>query len=350
MSTIVAEHREIHPSVVMGDDVRIVARQLVIEQDVRIEDGAQLLGDSIVLRSGSVISQDVRVTAIDGLTLGVQSVLGPGLRASGRRIDIGDYFWSTHRIVIGGGGWQGRDSILTVGDGSTFIDGTYVNLSERVTVGERCALSADVVILTHGCWQAILEGFPSAFAPVTLEADVVAYVKAVVLPGVTIREGTTVAANSVVVKDTTPFSLVGGVPARVVKQDIRSSLDAASRYTLVTNLIDQYAATLDWKGVQVVEAPSRDSPLLVLEHEGGKHTVRLMDAPLRLTVQDEHGPAVTFDLDQMRVSGITNVIAEDIRDFLRRKGVRFFTGLPFRGLAPAGLRRLRALARNEATS
>lgn len=42
--------------------------------------------------------------------------------------------------------------------------------------------------------------------------------KATILPGVSIGEGTVVAANAVVTKDVPPFCVVGGNPARVIRQ------------------------------------------------------------------------------------------------------------------------------------
>ena len=40
------------------------------------------------------------------------------------------------------------------------------------------------------------------------------------MPGVTIGEGAVVAANSIVTKDVPPYSLVGGSPAKILKEKI----------------------------------------------------------------------------------------------------------------------------------
>jgi acetyltransferase-like isoleucine patch superfamily enzyme len=225
------------------------------------------------------------------LTLGPQSVLGPVLRASGRRLRFGAYLWSTSRVVISGGGWQGPNSDLTVGDGTSFFDGAYVNLSESVTIGDRCALFAEATILTHGCWQPVLDGFPSRFAPVILEADVVVYVKSVILPGVTVGRGVTVAAGSVVGQDVPLFSLVGGVPARILRADVRWTLGAAERRAIVGEILLRYTATLAWKGVRVLEEPRPGAPRLVLEYQGDRAAVRLDDGrPLRLVVEGGEEP------------------------------------------------------------
>lgn len=52
---------------------------------------------------------------------------------------------------------------------------------------------------------------------VTIEPDVWIGMNVVILKGVTIGRGSTISAGSVVVKDVPPYSIVGGVPAKVIK-------------------------------------------------------------------------------------------------------------------------------------
>ncbi len=336
----------IHPSVRLGQNVHIVAEEVDLAPGVRIGDGVSLTAGRIQLAEGSVISPGVQVTAIDGLVLGAHGVLGPGMRANGRHLTFGAYFWSTNRVVVGGGGWQGPESTLVVGDRTSFFDGAYVNLSEPVAIGSDCALSADTVVLTHGCWQPVMEGFPYLFAPVTIESDVVVYVKSVILPGVTLRRGTTVAAGSVVTKDTPANSLVGGVPARVLKTDIRRSLSAGDRQAILRDVLVRYARTLAFKNVQVIEAPTPESARLVTELDGIREEIELeAGPPLRLSVEGGANGRFSFDLETMTTSGAASPIAEDLRDFLRRSGIKFYTGSPFNPIPPARLATLRKLAR-----
>lgn len=54
--------------------------------------------------------------------------------------------------------------------------------------------------------------------PVTIGHDVWVGANAVVLQGVTLGTGSVVAAGAVVTKDVEPYSVVGGVPARVLRR------------------------------------------------------------------------------------------------------------------------------------
>ncbi len=52
---------------------------------------------------------------------------------------------------------------------------------------------------------------------VTIEDDVWIGARVIILPGVTIGRGSIIAAGAVVTKDVPSFSIVGGVPAKVIK-------------------------------------------------------------------------------------------------------------------------------------
>jgi len=65
--------------------------------------------------------------------------------------------------------------------------------------------------ITHKDWSHVNS------APINIEDKVWIGMDALILKGVTIGEGSVVAARSVVTKDVPPYSLVAGNPARVVK-------------------------------------------------------------------------------------------------------------------------------------
>jgi len=61
-------------------------------------------------------------------------------------------------------------------------------------------------------------------APITIGNNVLVGMNATILKGVTIGDGAVVAANSLVLKSVPPRALVGGVPAKVLKENIKWSL------------------------------------------------------------------------------------------------------------------------------
>lgn len=57
--------------------------------------------------------------------------------------------------------------------------------------------------------------------PVIINDNVWIGMNAIILPGVTIGKGAVIAAGSVVTKDVPPYSLVGGNPAKIIRQQVR---------------------------------------------------------------------------------------------------------------------------------
>ncbi len=86
-----------------------------------------------------------------------------------------------------------------------------------IELGDGCLIGHQVVIATlnHDPDPERREGMTPA--PVTLSRNVWVGAHATILPGVTVGEGAIIAAGAVVTKDVPAFTVVGGVPARVLK-------------------------------------------------------------------------------------------------------------------------------------
>ena len=60
--------------------------------------------------------------------------------------------------------------------------------------------------------------------PVTIGNDVWIGSRVIILPGVTIGDGCIIGAGAVVTKDVPPYSVVGGVPGRIIRKRNQSDL------------------------------------------------------------------------------------------------------------------------------
>lgn len=86
-----------------------------------------------------------------------------------------------------------------------------------ITIGDGSLIGHNVVLATinHGFDPAHRgDNYPS---PVVIGKNVWIGSNATILPGVTIGDGAIVAAGAVVTKDVPPMTVVGGVPARIIK-------------------------------------------------------------------------------------------------------------------------------------
>ncbi len=102
----------------------------------------------------------------------------------------------------------------------------------RVTVGRYVMFGAQVHILGAD-HRFDLAGTPMVFSgrpelpPTTIEDDVWIGTRAVVFAGTHIGRGSIVAAGAVVTRDVPPYSIVGGVPARVLRARFESEEEQA---------------------------------------------------------------------------------------------------------------------------
>lgn len=124
---------------------------------------------------------------------------------------------------------------MKIGSGSTIhmklslYDPSGISIGEDTIVGEKCTLDgrgkltignhvdiASEVMIYNSEHDVNDPKFSAIVAPVRIGDYVFIGPRAIILPGVTIGEGAVVGAGAVVTKDVEPFSIVGGVPARVI--------------------------------------------------------------------------------------------------------------------------------------
>lgn len=109
---------------------------------------------------------------------------------------------------------------VIIGDNTRI--GIHSTVIGPVEIGNNVNLAQGIVVtaLNHNftdCTKRIDEQGVST-AKVTIGNDVWIGANATVLPGVTIGNHSVVAAGAVVTKDVPPYSLVGGVPAKILKK------------------------------------------------------------------------------------------------------------------------------------
>jgi tetrahydrodipicolinate N-acetyltransferase len=103
-------------------------------------------------------------------------------------------------------------SVINIGaviGAKTMIDMNCV-IGGRVQVGVNCHIGAGAVL------AGVIE--PPSAQPVVVEDDVLIGANAVVLEGVKIGKGSVIAAGSVVIADVEPYSVMVGVPAKLIKK------------------------------------------------------------------------------------------------------------------------------------
>jgi acetyltransferase-like isoleucine patch superfamily enzyme len=105
--------------------------------------------------------------------------------------------------------------------GSGYINsGLNLSCFEKIEIGEKVVISENVTIRDSDNHQITSHNHVKT-APIKIGNHVWIGMNVTILKGVTIGEGAIIAANSLVTKNVTAHTMVGGVPAKVIKQDVK---------------------------------------------------------------------------------------------------------------------------------
>lgn len=122
-------------------------------------------------------------------------------------------------VIVKSKAYFGDGSRLKVGDRSQI--GQNCRLGGSVSIGSDVLMGPDVVVMATShefsdlAIPINLQG-ESLEQPVIIGDDVWVGTRVIILPGVSIGSHSVVAAGAVVTKSVEPFSIVGGVPAKVI--------------------------------------------------------------------------------------------------------------------------------------
>jgi len=149
----------------------------------------------------------------------------PKMISIGRKVRI----WKGSQIEALGDK-NGKSPKIIIGDGTGIHMNFHCGAAESVTIGKNVLIASRVYITDHDhkfddpkipprrCSELISK-------PVVIEDGVWLGEGCVILKGVTVHRRAVVGANAVVTKDVPPFTVVGGVPARIIKHIFPEQID-----------------------------------------------------------------------------------------------------------------------------
>lgn len=117
---------------------------------------------------------------------------------------------------------------ITIGEDTIVGEGIFLDGRDTLEIGNHVDIASEVMI--YNCEHNVnAEHFAAVEdivkAPVVIEDYVFIGPRVIILPGVTIGKGAVVGAGAVVTKDIPPFTITGGVPAKVIGERGRKDLN-----------------------------------------------------------------------------------------------------------------------------
>lgn len=105
--------------------------------------------------------------------------------------------------------------------GSGFLNSNVkIRCKNRIKIGKNVAIAHDVTIMDSDAHNIDYDNYQMT-KPVLIGDDVWIGSRALIMKGVIIGKGAIIAAGSVVTKDVPAYSMVAGVPAKIIKHNIK---------------------------------------------------------------------------------------------------------------------------------
>jgi acetyltransferase-like isoleucine patch superfamily enzyme len=277
--------------------------------------GAVIDAQFVELGADTSIGEDVLVRA-RRFTIGELGQIGASCRFFCRDFVAGNVVTLRWNVAVVDG--QGGIHDCRIGDLCFVAYDTYLNTDRDVTLGERVCLSPGARIYTHRKWLEALDGYPFSYAPVSIGERSWLGPGSLILPGVVLDAEVTVMANSVVASNAPRGSLLGGVPATVVKREQRADLDGAHRAAIVREIFEGNARALAVLGWTL--EPEEGADAVWAGQLSSTHgEARVVVETRRLTVGEE----TVFDFDTRTVTGPRNTATDVVRHLLFKYGHAF---------------------------
>lgn len=109
---------------------------------------------------------------------------------------------------------------ISIGNRVAINRGTYIDGRGTISIGDNVMIGPGCTIIScdHGIEDTTIPMYqqPITYAPITIHEDVYLGANVVVKAGVTIEKGTVVGAGSVVTKSFPSYSIIGGIPAKII--------------------------------------------------------------------------------------------------------------------------------------
>lgn len=316
-----------------------------ISKDVVLCFGCKLRGKKIKIGSHTVIGRNVSISA-DSINIGKNCLFYPnsilfsnnsfelGYRGKISRncifrannIIIGNDLWCNEEVRIGEGGWNQNTGNITIGNHQFIGPRSTINLSEEVYIGGYGGLGVETSIYTHGAGhgQPMTEGYYAEQSKVVIEKNVSILSRALILPGVKIHYGATIAANSVVTRDVESNKLIGGIPGKAIGSS-KKEISDEKRERIILDILTE-GLNIEWAINGGSYTTKFNNKTIIFDYDS-KIKNEISENSIIITYNNEEENNnfrrnyTVIDLKNLVIKGVASAESEKIRDKLRRKGL-----------------------------
>jgi maltose O-acetyltransferase len=198
----------------MLDQLRRVREKVQRDREAGL--GVRRIVEKSARYAYEVASAPVRLRVADAVGSGVRTLGRPRVINHGRmEIGAGTLIRSVNvpvELVVETGGE------LIVGEECRLNYGVSIGVVRSIRIGDRVRFGPYVMVIDSDFHELHNRNVRPEPRPVVIGSDVWIGAKASIMPGVTIGDGAVIGTASVVTRDVPAFTVVGGIPAKVLRE------------------------------------------------------------------------------------------------------------------------------------
>ena len=264
-----------------------------------------------------VIGKNVQIEC-NSVKIGKFSRIGDNVKITCKDLEIGTWLYMCDDVEIGRGGCTGPNSNVKIGNHVGIFENTIINPSSKIQIGDNVGIGAEVMIWTHGAWLDTMQGFPSDFGPVKIGNNVWLPARSIVLPNVAIGDDTVIGIGSIINRNIPSGCFAGGSPCKVIREDCYpKELNKEELEIKCLEIINNWCKLHKDKNITDVNVEYSNG-CIILEQRDGKIWTN-------------------YYITEKKMVGSSDEVSEDLRDYLRRRGIKIYTDKPFKSIKPEWL-------------
>ncbi len=278
---------------------------------------SEIKANKIDIHKSVEIGENVQINC-DSIKIGKFSKIGNNVKITCKSFEAGEWLYICDDVEVGRGGCTGPNSNVKIGNHVGIFEGTIINPSESIEIGDDVGIGGEVMIWTHGAWLDVTQGFPSDFGPVKIGNNVWLPARSIVLPNVTIGDNSVIGIGSIINRDLPEGCFAAGAPCKVLKENCYPrELSEEELKTMVMGIIDDWFELHEDKNIKDVQV-DYDTHRKIITLKKGKREIHFTH----------------YHIDTKEMIGVMSDVSEDLRDYLRRRGIKIYTDRPFKSIKP----------------
>lgn len=307
-----------------------------IGKNVSFGIGSVIIGKEVVIGDNSSFGL-LSVVRANNIDIGRFVTIGALTMIDTEKFIIGDDSRINEKVIVGG--MKTPESMLKIGKRAIIMEYSFINTTKPIIIGDDTGIGGHCLLFTHGSWLSQLDGFPVAFAPITIGDRVWLPWRVFIMPGVSIGDEVVIGANSLISKDLPSNVLAAGSPAKVLIENYPNSISEEKRSNIFNNIINDFINYIRFNNYNVTSSETNGGELILIENKskGVFHEVFIAKNILEysftrkdhLLIVDsielekkENDSVMVLNLNSKTRKG-TSKIGEEFVKFLSRYGVRF---------------------------